>query len=328
MLVLVTLCTNRKKRLAGPLLQTRNLPLGSQEQAFTEWQHRILSCTDRQPARETYCGRGFGEALATARATLQPLWIISAGLGLISADEAIPPYDLTLSPASLNSIQTRILSSFCPARWWRQLNQLHDPVRSLSELVQVHPNATVVITLSSAYAELVTADLANLPLLVRNRVRLVGLVSDQGLPPVLQPLWMAYDSRFDGPDSPNSGTRADFPQRVARHFIEQIAVRDPIAPPEQHRMWVADALMGMRPAAVVLRRQSLDDQAILALIIRRWNSASGSAARMLRVLRDEEGVACEQGRLARLFKHVKHSRKSFIDSVPMPTLALKVGNFN
>ena len=128
MLVLVTPCTNRKKRLAVPLLQARNLPLGSQEQAFAEWRHRVLSYTDRQPARETYCGRGFSEALATARATMQPLWIISAGLGLISADEAIPPYDLTLSAASLNSIQTRILSSFCPARWWRQLNQLHKPV--------------------------------------------------------------------------------------------------------------------------------------------------------------------------------------------------------
>lgn len=308
MLILVTLCTNRKKRSAPPILQARNLPVSSQERIFEAWRKRVLSWTERQAVTATYCGRGFTEALAAAHFTAQPLWIISAGLGLVAADEAIPPYDLTLSAISPNNIRTRIAPPpFCPALWWRQLNQLHEPARSLAGLVQTHPSATVVITLSSAYVELVTADLATLPPPALDRVRLVGPISDQGLSSVLRPLWMAYDSHFDGPDSPNPGTRADFPQRAARHFIEQIAVRDPRAPPMQHRTWVTEALALLKPVAIPRRRQ-LDDAAILALIAQCWNRANGSATRMLRLLRDEEGVACEQGRLARLFKQVKQQR--------------------
>lgn len=308
MLILVTLCTNRKKRSAPPFLRACNLPTGSQERVFSAWWERVLSWAERQPVTATYCGRGFTEALVAANFTAQPLWIISAGLGLIAADEAIPPYDLTLSATSHNNIRTHIGSPpFCPSLWWRQINQMHQPARSLASLVQAHPNATVVITLSSTYIELVTADLATLPPLARNRVRLVGPVSDQGLSPVLQPLWMAYDSRFDGPDSPNPGTRADFPQRVARHFVEQIAARDPGAPPVQHRAWITEALATLQPTTIP-RRQQLDDTAILALIARCWDRAGGSAARMLRLLRDEERIACEQGRLARLFKQVKRQR--------------------
>lgn len=308
MLILVTLCTNRKKRSAPPILQARNLPTGSQERVFEIWRVRVSSWTERQPVTATYCGRGFTEALVAAHFTAQPLWVISAGLGLIAANEAIPPYDLTLSATSPNSIRTRITPPpFCPTLWWRQLNQLHEPARSLAGLVQAYPSATVVITLSSAYVKLVTADLATLPPPVLDRVRLVGPVSDQGLSPVLQPLWMPYDARFDGPNSPNPGTRADFPQRVARHFAEQIAARDPKATPSQHRGWVAEALATLQPAAIPRRRQ-LDDTAILALIARCWDRACGSAARMLRLLRDEEGVACEQGRLARLFKQFKQQR--------------------
>lgn len=325
MLVLVTLCTNRKRRSASPLLQAGTLPIGPQERAFVEWRRRVLSCSDRQPAKTTYCGRGFAEALAVAHTAGASLWIISAGLGLIAADQAIPAYDLTLSTTSPNSIRTRITPTpFCPARWWRQLNEAYKPGRSLAELVQTHPNATVVITLSSSYVALVTADLATLPPSAHCRVRLIGLVSAQGLPPALQPLWMEYDSRFDGPDSPNPGTRADFPQRATRHFLEKIAVLDPVATPEQHRTWVMEALAVMRPA-VVPRRQHLDDPAILALITQHWSHAGGSASRMLRLLRDKDGVACEQGRLSRLFKQVKQHQETISNELT-DDLDLKFGN--
>ena len=304
-LLLVTLCTNRKKRAAPSTLQARNLPIGPQEWVFAEWRRRILSCTERQPAMATYCGRGFTEALLTARVTMQPLWIISAGLGLITAEDVIPAYDLTLNSASPNSIRSRTLPlPFRPEFWWQQLNQLYAPTRSLARLVQENPHLIVVVTLSSAYIQLVTSDLISVPPVARDRVRLVGPVAPQGLSSVLQPLWMPYDARFDGPNSPNPGTRADFPQRVARHFVEQIAVRDPVATPAQHRAWVTEALATLLPASIP-RRRPLDDDAILTLIAQCWDRAGGSAARMLRWLRDKEGVACEQGRLARLFKQVK-----------------------
>ena len=37
------------------------------------------------------------------------------------------------------------------------------------------------------------------------------------------------DARFDGPASPNAGTRGDFAQRAARHFLVEVASRAPTA---------------------------------------------------------------------------------------------------
>ena len=63
---------------------------------------------------------------------------------------------------------------------------------------------------------------------------------------------------------------------------------------------VESALKGTA-APVRRQRPRLTDEQVLRLILARLPSQSGSA-HILRALRDEEGVACEQARFSRLYK--------------------------
>lgn len=304
--LLVTPCTQRKPgAVRHPVLRASELPRGTQMSVAEAWIARVqLACTCIQ-ASELYGGRGFTEALATVAPDSGALWIVSAGLGLLDARTQAPAYDLTVTPGAANSVQARIGNgNFCARLWWATLNARLRGGQSLAVLVQSHPRATVVVTLSAAYAALVADDLAALPMSALARVRIVGPATDSVLPPPLRPCWMPYDTRFDGPDGPLPGTRADFAQRAARHFVGMIGHNDSTAPAAEHRAAVLAVLRDWRHAHVPDRRR-LDDAGIRTLILHRWEAAGGSSSRMLRLLRDEERIRCEQGRFAALFRAIK-----------------------
>ena len=116
---------------------------------------------------------------------------------------------------------------------------------------------------------------------------------------------MPYDERFDGPDSVLPGTRSDFPQRVTSHFVENILnPTEENATTADHSRKVSDFLKGKRAPILVKREQNTDEQ-IRQIILRRWSDARDSSAVMLRLLRDEEKIACEQKRFSQLFKAIK-----------------------
>jgi hypothetical protein len=53
------------------------------------------------------------------------------------------------------------------------------------------------------------------------------------------------------------------------------------------------------------------DEEIVVLIREHWSAAQAQSTRMLRLLRDDLGVACEQGRFSRLFRRVR-SQMGFV----------------
>jgi hypothetical protein len=309
-IALITICTNRKKALPTPQMCATSLPKGDQGTLSLKWKNRVQNATDSIPAKNLYSGRGFSEVRKTRQSQSVGLWVISAGLGLICGDRKVPAYNLTISPKAKDAIQNKIIpnSDFCPRQWWSDLNQaLYGTSEPISDLISNHSDTTFVITLSQAYADLIHGDLLSLPLKDLQRVRIVGLCSQNLLPKEIQHLWMPYDERFDGPNSPNPGTRADFPQRVARHFVEEILPLTKEGTPQEHARAVTVLLAPMRSPDRIKRDTKNDDQ-IKTLIIERWDDARGSANRMLRILRDEENTACEQGRLAELFRQIKLRR--------------------
>ena len=307
--LLVTPCTNRKLGSARHnALGAQQLAAGTQHQLCKQWVGLIKAAVPVATADQLYGGRGFKEALSTVGLQRDRLWIISAGLGLIAATHAVPAYNLTVVPGSEQCIQGRLIGeTFDPARWWETLNVQLNRGFGLASLVRAHPRSTVVVTLSSAYADLVAADLLQLSPDERQRIRVVGLVTADALPETLRPNWMPYDLRFDGPNSPLRGTRADFAQRAARHFVEVICAEGSRADAGAHAKAVQMALRDLVPPTIP-ERISADDSYIQSIILRRWDDAGGRSSQMLRILRDDEGVRCEQGRFARLFRSVKDMR--------------------
>ena len=59
------------------------------------------------------------------------------------------------------------------------------------------------------------------------------------------------------------------------------------------------------PRPIHVKRKILSNEDILQIIKSRWVDAKGSGARMLKILRHEENVACEQGRFANLYRQIK-----------------------
>jgi hypothetical protein len=92
--IVVTSCSNRKTLPPGPSLRARDLATGALENVVQHWFSRLDAANGRVPASQLYCGRGFGESVSAAQAIRAPLFIVSAGGGLIPAQIAVPSYGM------------------------------------------------------------------------------------------------------------------------------------------------------------------------------------------------------------------------------------------
>lgn len=122
------------------------------------------------------------------------------------------------------------------------------------------------------------------------------------VPASLRSAVMPYDDRLESVAA-FAGTRADFPQRALRHFIE--CLDGTAASLEASRAMVENSLNAYELRQIPERRR-LDDEQVKALIIQRWDSCQGRSAQLLRALRDQELVACEQGRFAQIWRELRH----------------------
>jgi hypothetical protein len=120
----------------------------------------------------------------------------------------------------------------------------------------------------------------------------------------LNRLLMPYDARLDGPDSPAPGTATDFSSRALCDFSKFVLPGAPEATPEEHSAAVVHRLEQWS-AAIRPERRRQSDADLLAIIRANWRYAGGSASQMLRWLRSELGIACEQGRMRNLHSTVR-----------------------
>ena len=306
--VVVTSCSNRKRRPAVPRLEASNLPSGSSIDVAHEWAARLAVADDRTPAKRLYCGRSFQEAVQAAARAQAPLYVVSAGLGLIAADALIPSYSLTIAPHSADNILTKI-GGRLTGEWWREIGRCSPLATSVAAIAARLPQVPILIALPNLYFRMVQNELLSLPGEARSRLRLFSRRVAGELDAAVGRFIMPYDDRLDGHDSIWRGTQADFAARAMRHFVETILAADPDASAEVHAHAVQAALADWTRTPVP-RRPRLADDAIRALIGTYWDVAEGRSSRLLRLLRDNLSVACEQGRFRDLFHQVKREREN------------------
>jgi hypothetical protein len=154
---------------------------------------------------------------------------------------------------------------------------------------------------------MLTPDILGLSEAELGRVRIVSGVAPGEVHPDLSPFLMPYDERLEDPGSQWRGTRSDFAARATRHFAEQIVPSLAAGDAQAHRAAVEASLAAWtRPAAPKRERRS--DEEILALLRTHWEATGGRSGRLLRVMRDDLGIACEQGRMAGLVNRVRLER--------------------
>ncbi|ALP61343.1 hypothetical protein [Paraburkholderia caribensis] len=295
--IVVTNCTNRKRH-SGVSVPLASLEAGGTLQSVAaRWVKAVRQATPSGQARDVYMGRAFVEAQRVADALQGTLHIVSAGLGIVGAADRIPSYDLTVSDGanSLKPLLARL--GLNPSDWWEALTAELEGQHSISTLLHQHPDALALFALPGSYVSLVAEDLASLTRDQVNRIRII--TSDHGrtlVPDNVRRVALPYDERLEG--SPYAGTRTDFAQRAMRHFVEML---------DGHRLSADEALASVTNAMrdltkpVVPAREKKTDAEILALMRKNWHRFNGASSRLLRYLRDEALVACEQGRFRSLW---------------------------
>ena len=112
---------------------------------------------------------------------------------------------------------------------------------------------------------------------------------------------MPYDERLEGHER-FAGTRSDFPQRAMRHFVEEL---DGQYLDVERANDAVETAMAQLKRPVLPQRARKTDEEIIKLIRSQWMTHDGSSLRLLRYLRDEALVACEQSRFRGLWHRVR-----------------------
>ncbi|WP_425985235.1 DUF6884 domain-containing protein [Ensifer sp. R-19] len=302
MTAILTACTQRKRVSHNPLLCARHLPEGKLSDVAGTWADRLSQAATTCPAKDLYCGRSFSEAVKAAQNIQAELHIVSAGLGLVPGDVNVPSYNLTVSKGTADCVLSKLNGECSEADWWGALGG-PDP------LLQVIKKASpiVIIGLPSPYLRMIAPTLALLSDDLCNKLRIVGGRDVPDLDPRLEAFRLPYDDRFDGPDSPLPGTKADFASRAARHFAEEVLAKAPTASTDDHRS-LAEAEMSTWRRPVAKAGVRMSDADLKSIVRARWASAGGRSTRLLRILRDELNVACEQKRFAKLAAEIREEQ--------------------
>lgn len=300
--IVVTNCTNRKRAVGEVVaLQTSDLT-GSLKSVARHWTKALQKAPALDEARHVYGGRSMCEAKNAAKAAGAPLYVVSAGLGIVHESEPIPAYDLTVSPGSgsITPFLTRLGKS--PADWWKSLTSEMGPNRSFQSLVENNEDKTVLLALPAGYLELISDDLSSLSSRQAKQIRvLTSKLGETYVPPPIKPYVLPYDERLESAPK-YAGTRTDFPQRALLHFIREV---------EGHRRDFSSAYAAVLFEMASLKKRELpvrakkSDEEIAVLLRQNWNKYDGASGRLLRFLRDEALVACEQSRFRDLWRQIQ-----------------------
>jgi len=301
--LVMTTCTNRKRKAAADQLQMRTLPSSCMASVVTDWGIRLRTATELFPACEIYCGRGFKEAVEASALLNAPLLVVSAGLGLVHASSEIPPYECTIVHGAPAGVAGRVKGEFTASGWWAALSNVSPFSSSLNHAAE-NQDGPILAGLSDAYINMISDDLLSLPKATLAKLRLFTRTPLRRVPHGLHAFTMPYDDRLDGPDSKFSGTLSDFASRAMHHFAQNIMDPQDTRTACEHAVAVTASLKGWRPPEKVQRVRH-DDAEMLQMIRRYWDDLGGHS---LRRFRDDLNVACEQGRFRALSEIVRAER--------------------
>lgn len=300
----VVTCTNRKRAEPTSALLMRSLQSQGIEGRAAEWSRRVRAASDAAiPAAELYSGEHWSvvrglPAQAAKHAYDLHVWVASAGHGVISLEERIPPYGATLSRGHADSV---LSANEEPADWWSALTSREpSSPRNLAALARRFPSRPIIVAVSPPYLKAMARDLVEAADCLDSPSSLSVLCAGTASTPEVASFRVPCDARLQ--HAAGGGTRVSLNVRLVGLALDQLAGQKP----SFDRISSAfTTLLASAPPVSVYDRAKLGDEDIRGFIRSALKTEPGvSKTGLLRKLRDQ-GQACEQNRFGELFREVK-----------------------
>lgn len=302
---ILTNCTSRKSPKTSAVSLAWPKRAVSIDALASRWVKSVQRATPVATVDALYQGRSFVDAKAVANHLTADLYVVSAGLGLVHRHDDVPHYNLTVSsgPGSIAPLLKE--AGLSVSDWWQALLNARNQTGQLANLITQDPSSLTLVALPATYLEMIGADLESLPDSALAKVRIFTSTAGAAcLSDRVRASCLPYDDRLEGVPS-YAGTKSDFPQRALRHFVECI---------DAPCLSLTDAGIAVEYALSTARKRSLpvrqrrSDAEIMALMSAHWGRFNGHQAPLLRFLRDEALVSCEQSRFSALWRQAKSER--------------------
>lgn len=303
--VVITSCTARKRSREPAVSGAQIRRASSVSELALSWVRLAQGWPAVSSASDLYGGRSFRDASAAADSCGGELFIVSAGFGLVASAAPLPNYALTIADGEGSIASTLAQFEASAADWWAALCAALGSPGALVQAIRRKEGAVALLALPSTYLQMVAPELSDLT--AHELARLRVFTSPAGarqLEPRLAECVLPYDDRLNDVKG-HAGTRTDFAQRALRHFVE--VLHGHRLPLRKGKTAVLRELALRKPPATKVRVRATDEEICTA--IRSFSrSGSHSASTLLRRLRDERRIACEQGRFRNLWRQVQQER--------------------
>lgn len=298
-IILVTNCTATKKITAGEPILLRNWS-GSVSRRFHSWRLAIDKANSVITARDCYGGDSWSQSVAALNVDpdKNQLWVLSAGLGLITANHKIPNYSATFVSNDIDSVASDKLGK---SEWWNMLvgwRRESQGIGCITDLAVANPQSVLIVAVSSSYFSIIENDLVSARAALISPDNLLVISAGTRRLTALGKSLLPIDARFE---NIVGGARATLNARMLRHIIEkyksQVIDASRIS---DYLSSLAENLSDLR----TYERIALNDDQIGAFIRKQLELIpKSSASAFLRLLRDS-GASCEQKRFQRIYKNI------------------------
>jgi hypothetical protein len=318
-LTIISTCTNLKR---GDVSDSRHLGTLAGKfyrDSIKAWVSALDQPCPSIGARELYVGSHWQESMECERvASTQgfetDLWVLSAGYGLISANEPVAPYAASFA-AGVDSIQNLAWPSEFSSRrkaleWWELLHR-HRDREGLRRFISLAGTGNpLLVILSREYFSAVEPEIVDLISAgVNVLIVSAGLYRNIGsVAPVVRPHVLPFSDSFKQVDDYLNKTNVSLNARLAtwlvRNHGEILHGGIDIVHP------VLLEILGSLPAMNRKDVNRMSDEEVLEFIRGNYSETYSSATQLLRLLRDVEGMSCEQKRFGALFRRHEQSLQS------------------
>lgn len=330
-LMIISTCTNEKRSIPAPECRLDTCIQGTCVLTVKKWLSQIERADlPRRSARTMYAGSHWKETLACVSAASTEgydahLWVLSAGWGFIHSEQEVTPYSATFA-AGRNSVQNlpwrpELSPKERSREWWKLLHTYRcgEEFLSLGDLPdrsEAEDDLHLVLIVSGEYFGAIEPEVLELV----GRGIGVTIVSAglyrklSGVSPLLREHVLPVSEKFKQADGYLNKTNVSLNARLATWIIREhgAALRQGHDALYARLAEIDSRLPDMkRPKPV-----KMTDEEVLAYIARTYDPATSSATSLLRRLRWEEGMSCEQKRFGELFRrHVESTlRKGLFDA--------------